>query len=104
MTSSAKITLVRARQILDSRGRPTVEADVTLEDGSFGRACAPSGASRGRYEAWELRDQDPDHYDGLGVQIAVANTNEELSSALCGQSALDQQTIDQLMRDIDGTA
>lgn len=104
MTSSAKITLVRARQILDSRGRPTVEADVTLEDGSFGRACAPSGASRGRYEAWELRDHDPDHYDGLGVQIAVANTNEELSSALCGQSALDQQTIDQLMRDIDGTA
>lgn len=104
MTSSARVASVRARQILDSRGRPTVEADVTLDDGSFGRACAPSGASRGRYEAWELRDRDPEHYDGLGVQSAVANANEELSSAIRGQSAPDQKVIDQLMRDIDGTA
>ena len=81
-----------------------VEADVTLADGSFGRACAPSGASRGRYEAWELRDRDPAHYDGLGVRLAVANANKELASAIHGQSALDQKAIDQLMRDVDGTA
>jgi len=104
MTSSPQVVSVRARQILDSRGRPTVEADVTLADGSFGRACAPSGASRGRYEAWELRDRDPAHYDGLGVRLAVANANKELASAIHGQSALDQKAIDQLMRDVDGTA
>ena len=104
MTSSAKVASVRARQILDSRGRPTVEADVTLEDGSFGRACAPSGASRGRYEAWELRDRNPEHYDGLGVRLAVANANEELSSTILGLSALDQKALDRRMRDVDGTA
>lgn len=104
MTSTARVASVRARQILDSRGRPTVEADVTLANGSFGRACAPSGASRGRYEAWELRDLDPGYYDGLGVQLAVANANEELSSAILGQSALDQKAVDGLMREIDGTA
>lgn len=104
MTSSAQIASVRARQILDSRGRPTVEADVTLVDGSFGRACAPSGASRGRYEAWELRDGDSAHYDGLSVSQAVANANGELSAAIEGLSALDQKVLDQAMREADGTA
>lgn len=104
MTSSAQITSVRARQILDSRGRPTVEADVALADGSIGRACAPSGASRGRYEAWELRDQDSGYYDGLGVRQAVTNANAELSAAVIGRSALDQSGVDQAMRDVDGTA
>lgn len=103
MTMSARIAEVRARQILDSRGRPTIEADVRLEDGSAGRACAPSGASRGRYEAWELRDQDPDHYDGLGVRKAVANANTELAAAILGQEGTAQEQVDQLMRDVDGT-
>jgi enolase len=104
MTSRARIASVRARQILDSRGRPTVEADVTLEDGSFGRACAPSGASTGKYEAWELRDRDPAHYDGLSVRTAVSSANGPLSTAIRGQSALNQNAIDQLMREVDGTA
>lgn len=103
MTMSARIAEVRARQILDSRGRPTIEADVRLEDGSAGRACAPSGASRGRYEAWELRDQDPDHYDGLGVRQAVVNANTELAVAIVGQEGTAQVQVDQLMRDADGT-
>tara|TARA_B110001454_G_scaffold209723_1_gene223503 strand:+ start:15151 stop:16455 length:1305 start_codon:yes stop_codon:yes gene_type:complete len=104
MTTSARVATIRARQILDSRGRPTVEADVRLNDGSFGRACAPSGASRGIYEAWELRDGDAAHYDGLGVRKAVAHANEELALAINGQSALDQNAVDQLMREVDGTA
>lgn len=103
MTKSARIAEVRARQILDSRGRPTTEADVRLEDGSFGRACAPSGASRGRYEAWELRDLDPEYYDGLGVRQAVVNANGELAAAIVGQEAIDQERVDQSMREVDGT-
>jgi len=103
MTASARIAEIRARQILDSRGRPTVEADVWLENGSMGRACAPSGASRGSYEAWELRDEDPDHYDGLGVRQAVANANTELSAAIVGQDSLAQDRVDALMREADGT-
>jgi enolase len=103
MTMSARIAEVRARQILDSRGRPTIEADVRLEDGSVGRACAPSGASRGRYEAWELRDQDPEYYDGLGVRKAVANANTELAAAILGRDGTAQEQVDQLMRDADGT-
>jgi enolase len=103
MNSSGTIADVRARQILDSRGRPTVEADVRLMDGSMGRACAPSGASRGRNEAWELRDRDPDHYDGLGVRLAVANVNGEITSALIGQDAREQGGIDAILRELDGT-
>jgi len=103
MTASAHVASVRARQILDSRGRPTVEADVILADGSFGRACAPSGASRGRHEAWELRDGDAAHYDGLGVSRAVAHANGELASAIRGLSALDQALIDCTLRKADGT-
>lgn len=103
MNSSGTIADVRARQILDSRGRPTVEADVRLTDGSMGRACAPSGASRGRNEAWELRDRDSNHYDGLGVRLAVANVNGEIASALIGQDAGNQVGIDAILRELDGT-
>ena len=103
MTVSPKITSVRARQILDSRGRPTVEAEVHLADRSFGRACAPSGASRGRYEAWELRDCEPDRYGGLGVQEAVANIKGEIAAALVGEDVREQARIDQVMLQLDGT-
>lgn len=104
MTQPGTIAKVSARQILDSRGRPTVEADVWLADGSFGRAAAPSGASRGIYEAWELRDGNAAHYDGLGVGQAVANGNGELASAVVGLETLDQERVDAVMRDVDGTA
>jgi enolase len=103
MTLSSQITSVRARQILDSRGRPTVEADVYLADGSFGRACAPSGASRGRYEAWELRDHESDRHGGLGVQRAIANIKGEVAAALLGKDGREQAHLDQLMIQLDGT-
>ena len=103
MTLSPKINSIRARQILDSRGRPTVEADVYLADGSFGRACAPSGASRGRYEAWELRDHEPHRYGGLGVQRAIANINGEIAAALADKDGREQAQLDQLMLQLDGT-
>jgi enolase len=92
-----------ARQILDSRGRPTVEADAWLEGGAFGRASVPSGASTGAAEAHELRDGDASRYGGLGVLKAVANVNGEIAAALCGSDALDQRRIDDLMVRLDGT-
>lgn len=104
MPTSSRIQTIHARQILDSRGRPTVEADVRLHDGSVGRASAPSGASTGRHEAWELRDRDPDHYGGLGVRAAVTNVNVEIAKALLGADACDQAHVDGVMRDLDGTA
>ena len=94
---------VRARQILDSRGNPTVEADVTLEDGSVGRAAVPSGASTGIYEACELRDGDKSVYLGKGVSKAVANVNDVIGPELVGLEASDQRSIDRLMIDLDGT-
>jgi enolase len=94
---------VHARQILDSRGRPTVEADVTLADGSFGRASVPSGASTGSAEAHELRDGDASFYAGLSVRQAVANANGEIATALIGQDAGDQRALDLAMRALDGT-
>lgn len=104
MTLPTHIVSIHARQILDSRGRPTVEAEVTLKDGTLARACAPSGASRGRHEAWELRDREPDYYDGLGVRKAVANANGEIATALQSIDALDQAGVDRLMCELDGTA
>ena len=98
------IELVRARQILDSRGRPTVEADVKLRGGAFGRASVPSGASTGSAEAHELRDGDLNTYAGLGVLRAVRNVNEEIAQALKGQDALQQRAIDDLLRRLDGTS
>jgi len=97
------IRTLRARQILDSRGRPTIEVDATLADGSFGRASVPSGASTGAAEAHELRDGDPAHYAGLGVLRAVGNVNAEIATALRGADAADQREIDARLRALDGT-
>jgi enolase len=97
------IESIQGRQILDSRGNPTVEVDVQLTDGSFGRAAVPSGASTGMHEAWELRDGDKKLFLGKGVAKAVTNVNTTLADALEGQYALDQLGIDKLMIDLDGT-
>ncbi|GHT13001.1 enolase [Planctomycetales bacterium] len=94
---------VRGRQILDSRGNPTVEVDVTLEDGSFGRAAVPSGASTGEREAIELRDGDKKLYQGKSVLKAVANVNDVIADELIGYDALDQAAVDARMLELDGT-
>ncbi|MGL6225490.1 MAG: phosphopyruvate hydratase [Thermoguttaceae bacterium] len=94
---------IRGRQILDSRGNPTVEVDVQLADGSFGRAAVPSGASTGVHEAVELRDGDKSQYMGKSVLKAVGNVNEKLSEELCGYDALDQTALDYRMIELDGT-
>ena len=98
-----KIEKIVGREILDSRGNPTVEVDVTLESGAFGRAAVPSGASTGVNEALELRDGDPNRYGGKGVLKAVANVNGPIAEALVGMSALDQISIDRAMIELDGT-
>lgn len=98
------IASIRGRQILDSRGNPTVEVDVALSDGAFGRAAVPSGASTGAHEAWELRDGDAKEYLGKGVQKAVHNVNTVLAEALLGWDAREQIGIDQRMIELDGTA
>lgn len=94
---------IKAREVLDSRGNPTIEADVVLESGVTGSACAPSGASTGSREALELRDQDASRYSGKGVLKAVENVNGEIKAALIGYSAADQTGLDQVMLDLDGT-
>jgi len=94
---------IKAREVLDSRGNPTVEADVILESGAFGTACAPSGASTGSREALELRDGDKSRYLGKGVLKAVANVNGPIREALLGFDANDQRGLDQKMIDLDGT-
>lgn len=99
----ATIDTIRAREILDSRGNPTVEVEVVLEDGSFGRASVPSGASTGAYEAHELRDDDPERYLGKGVLKAVENIHERIAPELEGMDALNQREIDQTLIDLDGT-
>ena len=97
------IISVKGREILDSRGNPTVEVDVLLKDGSLGRASVPSGASTGIYEACELRDGDPNRYLGKGVTKAVHNVNTEIYQALMGMDALDQVGIDRKLLELDGT-
>ncbi len=97
------IDSIHARQILDSRGNPTIECEVALIDGSVGRAAVPSGASTGAHEAWELRDGDKNVYMGKGVLTAVSNVNSQIADALMGYDALDQRAIDQAMLDLDGT-
>jgi len=97
------ITAIRGRQILDSRGNPTVEVDVALEDGSFGRAAVPSGASTGAHEAVELRDGDKGRWGGKGVEKAVQSVNGEIADALIGHDAEDQGEIDASMIALDGT-
>ncbi len=99
----SEIVKIHAREVLDSRGNPTVEAEVTLADGSFGSAIVPSGASTGAREAVELRDGDASRYLGKGVRKAVANVNTEIAKALSGMSGLEQAAIDQRMIELDGT-
>ena len=94
---------IEARAIVDSRGNPTVEADVFLEDGAFGRAAVPSGASKGKFEALELRDEDPHRFHGRGVEKAIANITDEIEPAMLGQDALDQPMIDRALIELDGT-
>src|ERR1044071_6748981 len=97
------IESIHARQILDSRGNPTVEVDVFTEGGAFGRAAVPSGASTGTDEAVELRDGDKKRYVGKGVLKAVDNVNSKIASAIVGQNVFDQNVIDMLMIELDGT-
>ena len=97
------INQIKAREILDSRGNPTLEVDVTLENGSLGRAAVPSGASTGAHEAVELRDNDQARFKGKGVSKAVENVNKGLATALIGLNAKDQKSIDNKMIDLDGT-
>ena len=97
------INQIKAREILDSRGNPTLEVDVTLENGSVGRAAVPSGASTGAHEAVELRDNDKARFKGKGVSKAVENVNKGLATALIGLNAKDQKSIDHKMIDLDGT-
>jgi enolase len=98
------IERVKAREILDSRGNPTVEVEVKLADGTTGRAAVPSGASTGKHEAVELRDGDKSRFGGMGVLKAVANVNQDISSSLKGMPAEDQKAIDQRLIKLDGTA
>jgi len=98
-----RITGIQAREILDSRGNPTVEVDLYLESGIIGRAAVPSGASTGEHEAVELRDGDKDRYVGKGVLNAVQNVNDIIAPELVGMDALQQRAIDETMRDLDGT-
>lgn len=98
-----KITNVIGREIIDSRGNPTVEAEVTLADGTIGRGASPSGASTGEFEALELRDGDKDKFGGKGVSKAVAGINEKIAPALIGQDASDTYAVDKIMIDLDGT-
>src|SRR5277367_5559635 len=94
---------IQAREIIDSRGNPTIEVDVILADGAVGRAAVPSGASTGEHEALELRDGDAKRYSGKGVSKAVKNVTEKILPALKGIDALDQLTVDGIMLDLDGT-
>jgi len=100
----ASIESVKAREILDSRGNPTIEVEVVLADGTIGVAAVPSGASTGKYEAVELRDGDKSRYGGLGVQKAIEHVNIEIASTIAGMSALEQAAIDQQLIELDGTA
>src|SRR6056297_744472 len=99
----ASIQHITARQILDSRGNPTVEVDVSTDEDVFGRAAVPSGASTGAYEAVELRDEDKSRYGGKGVQQAVANVNETIAPELRGMSVLEQASVDAALLNLDGT-
>src|SRR6266705_1413754 len=102
--AETSIKSIRAREILDSRGNPTVEVDVRLESGALGRAAVPSGASTGEHEAWELRDGDKKRFGGKGVTRAVANVNEKIAPAIKGRDARDQSKIDNQLVELDGTS
>src|SRR2546421_259673 len=98
------IAAIHAREILDSRGNPTVEADVRLEGGALGRAAVPSGASTGEHEAWELHDGDNNRYGGKGVSKAVANVNEKIANAIKGWDVHDQEKIDNKLIEMDASS
>src|SRR5512139_3440599 len=100
---STAIAAIHAREILDSRGNPTVEVEVTLSGGAHARAAVPSGASTGAHEAVELRDDDKARYSGKGVQKAVGHVNKTIAKALRGHDALDQAGVDRLMLKLDAT-
>lgn len=97
------IKTLHAREILDSRGNPTLEAEIVLDSGAFGRAAVPSGASTGAREAIELRDGDPDRYLGKGVTKAVSNVNGTIANALAGFDVSDQEALDRQLIELDGT-
>nr|HML46185.1 phosphopyruvate hydratase [Clostridia bacterium] len=99
----SKIKQIKAREIMDSRGNPTVEVDVLLESGVVGRAAVPSGASTGAREAVELRDGDKARYQGKGVRTVVRNVSEHIEPAIVGLDALDQRKIDRSLIELDGT-
>jgi len=101
--ASTRITRIDAREILDSRGNPTIEVDVRVENGALGRAAVPSGASTGEHEAVELRDGDKRRFGGKGVRKAVANVNEKIAPVLKGWDARDQANIDSKLIELDGT-
>jgi enolase len=103
MFAMSTIVDIHARQIFDSRGNPTIEVDVTLDDGTVGTAAVPSGASTGVHEAWELRDGDKAYYLGKGVQKAIDNVNDRIASEMIGMDALEQVSLDQAMIALDGT-
>ncbi|MGY8687644.1 MAG: phosphopyruvate hydratase, partial [Verrucomicrobiales bacterium] len=103
MSEETSIIEVIGREILDSRGNPTVEVEVALEGGAYGRALVPSGASTGEHEAWELRDGDKDRYLGKGVLKAVAAVNEKIGPELIGVDATEQTAVDKIMRELDGS-
>src|SRR5438132_11803787 len=102
--SRTSIRKIIAREILDSRGNPTIEVDVRLEGGALGRAAVQSGASTGEHEAWELRDGDKKRYGGKGVRHAVANVNGEIDDALRGFDARDQEKVHAKLVELDGLA
>src|SRR6187397_16375 len=102
-TTVASIDAVGAREILDSRGNPTVEVEVALDDGTIARAAVPSGASTGAFEAVELRDGDSKRYGGKGVQKAVTAVLDEIGPELVGYEASEQRLVDQALSDLDGT-
>src|SRR4030043_29952 len=103
-STRASIKTIKAREILDSRGNPTIEVQLELSDGATGIAAVPSGASTGKYEAVELRDGDKCRYGGLGVLKAVTNVNNKIAPALAGMVASDQAKVDQRLLELDGTA
>src|SRR6266436_8539207 len=101
--STTSIRSIVAREILDSRGNPTIEVDVRVESGALGRAAIPSGASTGEHEAWELRDGDKSRFGGKGVKKAVANVNSKIAPILRGWDARDQAKIDNKLIELDST-
>ena len=102
--ATTSITHIHAREILDSRGNPTIEADVRVESGAFGRAAVPSGASTGEHEALELRDGDKNRFGGKSVRKAVANVNDKIAPILKGLDVREQATVDKKLIELDGTS